>query len=60
MYNISYHHHIKILLEQNSLGIPLFIDKEICSPSWANKVDFTKWMTNGHNDNIVKYIDWSD
>ena len=52
--------HIKILLEQNSLGIPLFIDKEICSPSWANKVDFTKWMTNGHNDNIVKYIDWSD
>tara|TARA_Y100000310_G_scaffold343688_1_gene452496 strand:- start:2192 stop:4180 length:1989 start_codon:yes stop_codon:yes gene_type:complete len=52
--------HIETLLEQNSLGIPLFIDKEICFPSWANKVGFTKWMTNGHNDDIVDYIDWSD
>jgi len=52
--------HITTLLEQNSLGIPLFIDKEVCSPSWANKIDFTKWVTNGHNDDIVRYIDWSD
>lgn len=52
--------HIAQLLEQNSLGIPLFIDKEICFPSWANKVDFTKWVTNGHNDDIVKYIDWGE
>ena len=51
--------HIEELLEQNSLGIPLFIDKEICFPSWATKVDFTKWVTNGHNDDIVDYIDWS-
>ena len=52
--------HIAQLLEQNSLGIPLFIDKEVCFPSWANKVDFTKWVTNGHNDDIVKYIDWGE
>ena len=48
------------LLEQNSLDIPLFVDKEVCFPSWANKTDFTKWMTNGHHDDIVKYIDWGD
>ena len=30
---------IQNLLEQNSLGIPLKVDVELCSPSWANKKD---------------------
>ena len=28
---------IKSLLEQNSLDIPLYVDMEECSPSWATK-----------------------
>ena len=52
--------HIVYLLEHNSLNIPLFVDREICSPSWANKIDFTKGLTNGHSNDIVKYIDWGE
>ena len=32
---------IKALLEQNSLDIPLKVDMEICTPSWATKKTFT-------------------
>ena len=52
--------HVTQLLEHNSLGIPLFVDKEICSPSWATKVNFTEWVTNGNKDDIVSYIDWGN
>jgi len=31
---------IRDLLEQNSLDIPLSVDMEICTPSWATKKDF--------------------
>ena len=31
---------IKALLEQNSLNIPLKVDMELCSPSWATKQPF--------------------
>ena len=31
---------IRTLLEQNSLDIPLQVDMEICSPSWATKKNF--------------------
>ena len=31
---------IRGLLEENSLGIPLKVDMEICEPSWASKKDF--------------------
>jgi DNA polymerase I-like protein with 3'-5' exonuclease and polymerase domains len=41
---------IKDLLEQNSLDIPLKVDMEICSPSWATKNDFT----------TPDYLDWDD
>ena len=34
---------IKELLEQNSLDIPLQVDMEICSPSWATKSKFKVW-----------------
>ena len=32
---------IREMLEQNSLDIPLKVDMEICTPSWANKKDLT-------------------
>ena len=42
---------IRNLLETNSLDIPLPVDMEICSPSWATKKDF-KMPT------LDDYIDW--
>ena len=44
---------IKNLLEENSLDIPLTVDVELCSPSWATKKDF-KVPTE------ADYIDWDD
>ena len=43
---------IKDLLEQNSLNIPLKVDMEICTPSWATKKDFKE-------PSLDDYIDWS-
>ena len=42
---------IKDLLETNSLDIPLMVDMEICTTSWATKKDF-KLPT------LDDYIDW--
>ena len=42
---------IKELLEQNSLNIPLKVDMEICSPSWATKKYFEV-------PTLEDYIDW--
>jgi DNA polymerase-1 len=36
---------IKELLKINSLGIPLDVDMEVCSPSWATKVDASSLIT---------------
>jgi len=54
---------IQDLLQQNSLGIPLEVDVEMCSPSWANKytwppkefalTELPKPVT------INDYIDWN-
>ena len=44
---------IKRLLEENSLEIPLKVDMEICSPSWATKKDFEV-------PTIEDYIDWEN
>ena len=44
---------IKKLLEINSLDIPLKVDMEICSPSWATKKDFVATT-------LADYIDWDD
>ena len=46
------------LMQINSLDIPLFVDKEVCIPSWASKIDFDKWMTRIKEDDILQYIDW--
>ena len=54
---------IRDILQENSLGIPLMVDMELCDPSWATKHDFQV-----HNGNVVfgdqpapveEYIDWS-
>ena len=59
---------ISELLEQNSLEIPLFIDVEICCPSWATKIKLESWWetkfmkmrpeVDTSIDDIVQYIDW--
>ena len=41
---------IRDLLERNSLDIPLQVDMETCSPSWATKKNFT----------VPDYLDWDD
>ena len=44
---------IKELLEINSLDIPLQVDMEVCTPSWATKKDYIK-----PDDSVENYIDW--
>ena len=45
---------IKAMLQVNSLDIPLYVDMEICKPSWATKKDFIYSKPKGVED----YIDW--
>ncbi len=45
------------LMQSNSLNIPLFVDQEICTPSWANKQDVQDWVQSRKSD-ISQYIDW--
>jgi DNA polymerase I len=47
---------IQNLLQENSLGIPLEVDVEVCKPSWATKVDFEP---NIEEPKIDWSIDWS-
>lgn len=47
---------IQNLLQENSLGIPLEVDVEVCKPSWATKVDFEP---NVEEAKIDWTIDWS-
>ena len=49
---------IKKLLEINSLNIPLYIDMEVCTPSWATKKDFVADLPSKAKDDIIDYIDW--
>ena len=44
---------IRDLLQTNSLDIPLVVDMEMCSPSWASKKDLKPTV-------IEDWIDWSD
>jgi len=48
---------IKSLLETNSLDIPLVVDMEICSPSWASKKDFTIPTEYMEEDDYLEYLD---
>jgi len=45
---------IKSIMEQNSLNIPLYVDMEICDPSWATK----KELTIKEKYDIINDIDW--
>ena len=48
---------IQALLQENSLGIPLEVDVEICSPSWATKKPFS--LTDvAVPDTLNDYRDW--
>jgi DNA polymerase I-like protein with 3'-5' exonuclease and polymerase domains len=49
---------IKKLMEVNSLNIPLYVDMEICNPSWATKKEFAEHLTCKVRDDILDYIDW--
>jgi len=49
--------HVQTLLQENTLGIPLEVDVEVCSPSWATKKDFA--LTEIPEPvTISDYIDW--
>ena len=56
---------IKDLLEENSLDIPLTVDMETCSPSWATKKNFRlptledciDWTEK--KSDFTAYIDWN-
>jgi hypothetical protein len=48
---------IQALLQENSLGIPLEVDVEICSPSWATKKPFSLTEV-AVPDTLNDYIDW--
>lgn len=43
---------IQSLLEENTLGVPLKVDMEVCSPSWATKKNYKP-------AELEDYIDWS-
>ena len=49
-----------MLMETNSLDIPLYIDMEVCTPSWATKIDFRQNLLSKTKDDIIDYIDWND
>ena len=44
---------IRDLLETNTLDIPLKVDMELCTPSWANKKEL-KILT------LEDFVDWDD
>ena len=47
-------YNIKTLMEQNSLNIPLYVDMELCDPSWATKRE----LTIEEEYDIINDIDW--
>jgi DNA polymerase-1 len=57
---------IRDILQENSLGIPLMVDMELCDPSWATKQEFN--ILNGTmvvdklpvvDKELVNSLDWS-
>jgi len=51
---------IQRLLETNSLNIPLYVDMEVCTPSWATKKDFNADLPSMAKDDIIDHIDWNE
>ncbi len=44
------------IMQTNSLGIPLFVDKEVCTPSWATKMDYEDYVTSYADSDTLKKI----
>ena len=50
---------IQLILEANSLDIPLKVDIDVCDGSWATKSDWAKWSLPKLKCDIIEdYIDW--
>jgi DNA polymerase-1 len=50
---------IQLILEANSLDIPLKVDIDVCEGSWAVKSEWNKWsVPEVKCDIIEEYIDW--
>ena len=50
---------VQLILEANSLDIPLKVDIDVCNGSWATKTDWAKWQLLGQKCDIIEeYIDW--
>ena len=50
---------IQLILEANSLDIPLKVDIDVCDGSWATKAEWAKWkLPEVKCDIIEDYIDW--
>ena len=50
---------VQLILEANSLDIPLKVDIDVCNGSWATKTDWAKWQLLGQKCEIIEeYIDW--
>jgi len=48
-----------LILEANSLDIPLKVDIDVCEGSWAVKSEWNKWsVPEVKCDIIEEYIDW--
>ena len=47
-------YNIQNIMQQNSLNIPLYVDMELCDPSWATK----KELTIEEEYDIISDIDW--
>ena len=47
-------------MEKNSLDIPLYVDMEVCDPSWATKKELAvkEDLTVNKEYDIMKDIDW--
>ena len=50
---------VQLILEANSLDIPLKVDIDVCDGSWATKTDWAKWQLPEQKCDIIEeYIDW--
>ena len=50
---------VQLILEANSLDIPLKVDIDVCNGSWATKTDWATWQLPEQKCDIIEeYIDW--
>ena len=50
---------VQLILEANSLDIPLKVDIDVCNGSWATKTYWANWQLPEQKCDIIEeYIDW--